>query len=137
MRASPSQNACVFRQGRGKDVAASGAWRGTSLHLSPVLPMTVEHFRQDHGGAGEDEGIVLEIVGEGSAERDDGLVGPGHGGGGDKNLFDIIGVVGAGGGGFLLFYTHDRARLRSAMADSGMAEVPFMFDFSGSTVIVQ
>jgi D-glycero-alpha-D-manno-heptose-7-phosphate kinase len=46
-------------------------------------------------------------------------------------------LVGAGGGGFLLFYTHDRARLRSAMADSGMAEVPFRFDFSGSTVIVQ
>jgi D-glycero-alpha-D-manno-heptose-7-phosphate kinase len=43
-------------------------------------------------------------------------------------------LVGAGGGGFLLFYTKDRGRLRQAMADIGMAEMEFRFDFEGSVV---
>ncbi len=40
-------------------------------------------------------------------------------------------LVGAGGGGFLLFYAEDKARLRSAMADSGLHEVRFGFDYMG------
>jgi D-glycero-alpha-D-manno-heptose-7-phosphate kinase len=46
-------------------------------------------------------------------------------------------LVGAGGGGFLLFYAEDRARLRSAMADQGLTEVRFGFDHEGSKVLVQ
>lgn len=46
-------------------------------------------------------------------------------------------MVGAGGGGFLMFYTHDRTRLRAAMAEEGLAEVPFRFDYDGSTTIVR
>ncbi|HTZ36171.1 MAG TPA: kinase [Stellaceae bacterium] len=46
-------------------------------------------------------------------------------------------MVGAGGGGFLLFYTLDRTRLRRAMADEGLAEVPFRFDHDGSMTIVR
>jgi D-glycero-alpha-D-manno-heptose-7-phosphate kinase len=45
-------------------------------------------------------------------------------------------VVGAGGGGFLMFYASDRARLRSAMADAGLAEVRFRFDFEGTKVVL-
>jgi D-glycero-alpha-D-manno-heptose-7-phosphate kinase len=45
-------------------------------------------------------------------------------------------LVGAGGGGFLMFYTEDRSNLRAALVDSGMQEVPFRFDFSGTTSIV-
>ena len=44
-------------------------------------------------------------------------------------------LVGAGGGGFLMFYTHDRTRLRAAMAVEGLAEVPFRFDYDGSMTI--
>jgi D-glycero-alpha-D-manno-heptose-7-phosphate kinase len=44
-------------------------------------------------------------------------------------------MVGAGGGGFLMFYTLDRTRLRAAMAQEGLFEVPFRFDFDGSTTI--
>jgi D-glycero-alpha-D-manno-heptose-7-phosphate kinase len=44
-------------------------------------------------------------------------------------------MVGAGGGGFLLFYAVDRTLLRSAMAREGLAEVPFDFDHDGSMTI--
>ena len=46
-------------------------------------------------------------------------------------------LVGAGGGGFLLFYANDLARLRAAMAAEGLIEVRFGFDHDGSTVIVR
>ncbi len=45
-------------------------------------------------------------------------------------------VVGAGGGGFLLFYAQDRARLRKAMAKAGLDEVRFRFDFEGTKVLL-
>lgn len=46
-------------------------------------------------------------------------------------------MVGAGGGGFLMFYTRDRTQLRSAMSREGLVEVDFHFDFDGSTTIVR
>lgn len=46
-------------------------------------------------------------------------------------------LIGAGGGGFLLFYAHDRARLRAAMAREGLPEVRFAFDHEGSKVLIQ
>jgi D-glycero-alpha-D-manno-heptose-7-phosphate kinase len=44
-------------------------------------------------------------------------------------------LVGAGGGGFLLFYAHDRKRLRSAMRQAGLEEVRIRFDFEGTKVL--
>jgi D-glycero-alpha-D-manno-heptose-7-phosphate kinase len=46
-------------------------------------------------------------------------------------------LVGAGGGGFLLFYAPDRLRLRRAMTAEGLTEVRFAFDHDGSTVIAR
>ena len=46
-------------------------------------------------------------------------------------------LVGAGAGGFLLFYSESPQRLRQAMAAEGLTEVRFQFDFDGSTVIVR
>jgi D-glycero-alpha-D-manno-heptose-7-phosphate kinase len=46
-------------------------------------------------------------------------------------------LVGAGGGGFLLFYAEDQKALRGAMAAEGLTEVRFGFDFDGSSVIVR
>jgi D-glycero-alpha-D-manno-heptose-7-phosphate kinase len=46
-------------------------------------------------------------------------------------------LVGAGGGGFLLFYAADRNRLRHAMLSAGLAEVRFRFDFEGSKIVAQ
>ena len=43
-------------------------------------------------------------------------------------------LVGAGGGGFLLFYAEDRNRLRHAMSRAGLEEVRFRFDFEGTKV---
>ena len=46
-------------------------------------------------------------------------------------------LVGAGGGGFLLFYAEDKTRLRNAMVDSGLREVRMRFDFQGSILVTQ
>ena len=45
-------------------------------------------------------------------------------------------LVGAGGGGFLLFYAEDRKRLRQAMNHAGLDEVRFRFDFEGTKVLM-
>ena len=45
-------------------------------------------------------------------------------------------LVGAGGGGFLMFYTEDRSRLRKAMAHAGLEEVRFRFDFEGTKILM-
>jgi D-glycero-alpha-D-manno-heptose-7-phosphate kinase len=44
-------------------------------------------------------------------------------------------LVGAGGGGFLLFYAGDREKLRAAMAGAGLREVRFRFEFEGTRVV--
>lgn len=44
-------------------------------------------------------------------------------------------LVGAGGGGFLLFYAVERNRLRHAMAAADLEEVRFNFDFEGTKVL--
>lgn len=46
-------------------------------------------------------------------------------------------LIGAGGGGFLLFYAEDRIRLRRALRDVGLQEVRFRFDFEGTKVVIQ
>ncbi|MBI3555558.1 MAG: galactokinase [Deltaproteobacteria bacterium] len=40
-------------------------------------------------------------------------------------------LIGAGGGGFLMFYTKQHEALRAAMAKEGLDEVRFKFDFEG------
>jgi D-glycero-alpha-D-manno-heptose-7-phosphate kinase len=45
-------------------------------------------------------------------------------------------LVGAGGGGFLMFYASDRSRLRAAMTKAGVEEVRFSFDFEGTKVVL-
>ena len=44
-------------------------------------------------------------------------------------------LIGAGGGGFLMFYAEDTKTLRKAMAREGLQEVRFRFDFDGSKVV--
>jgi D-glycero-alpha-D-manno-heptose-7-phosphate kinase len=46
-------------------------------------------------------------------------------------------MIGAGGGGFLMFYTQDKPKLRQVMRAAGLSEVRFRFDFSGTQVIAQ
>jgi D-glycero-alpha-D-manno-heptose-7-phosphate kinase len=46
-------------------------------------------------------------------------------------------LLGAGGGGFFLFQTSDKPRLRRAMLASGLREVRFQFDFEGTKSLVQ
>ena len=46
-------------------------------------------------------------------------------------------LIGAGGGGFLMFYSEDKARLRHAMREAGLVEVRFHFDFEGTKIVIQ
>jgi len=44
-------------------------------------------------------------------------------------------LIGAGGGGFLMFYTEEKTRLRHVMRSAGLREVRLQFDFAGTTVV--
>jgi D-glycero-alpha-D-manno-heptose-7-phosphate kinase len=44
-------------------------------------------------------------------------------------------LVGAGGGGFLMFYAPEANRVRAAMAEAQLEEVRFRFDFDGTRVV--
>lgn len=46
-------------------------------------------------------------------------------------------LIGAGGGGFLMFYAADKARLRQVMREQNLTEVRFRFDFEGTKVVIQ
>jgi D-glycero-alpha-D-manno-heptose-7-phosphate kinase len=46
-------------------------------------------------------------------------------------------LIGAGGGGFLMFYTEDKTRLRLAMNAVNLREVRFRFDFEGTKIVSQ
>jgi D-glycero-alpha-D-manno-heptose-7-phosphate kinase len=46
-------------------------------------------------------------------------------------------LMGAGGGGFLMFYCENgKDKLRKAMAEEGLAEVKFGFERNGSKIII-
>lgn len=45
-------------------------------------------------------------------------------------------LVGAGGGGFLMFLAEDPARLRTAMRQAGLEEVRYRFDFEGARIVL-
>jgi D-glycero-alpha-D-manno-heptose-7-phosphate kinase len=56
---------------------------------------------------------------------------------GDIDRYYEIGMAnGAVGGGFLMFYAADKARLRHAMREAGLREVRFRFDFEGTKILV-
>ena len=46
-------------------------------------------------------------------------------------------LIGAGGGGFLMFYTEDKTRLRHVMQGAGIREVRMRFDFEGTTLVTR
>jgi D-glycero-alpha-D-manno-heptose-7-phosphate kinase len=46
-------------------------------------------------------------------------------------------LIGAGGGGFLMFYAADKTKLRHALTREGLREVRFRFDFEGTKVVIQ
>ena len=45
-------------------------------------------------------------------------------------------LIGAGGGGFLMFYAQDKARLRHSLRQEGLKEVRFHFDFQGTKIVI-
>lgn len=45
-------------------------------------------------------------------------------------------LIGAGGGGFLMFYAEDKVKLRQAMREAGLKEVRFRFDFEGTKLLI-
>ena len=45
-------------------------------------------------------------------------------------------LIGAGGGGFLMFYAEEKAKLRHTMTKAGLQEVRFRFDFEGTKLLI-
>jgi D-glycero-alpha-D-manno-heptose-7-phosphate kinase len=45
-------------------------------------------------------------------------------------------LIGAGGGGFLMFYAEEKTKLRHAMTRAGLQEVRFRFDFEGTKLVI-
>jgi D-glycero-alpha-D-manno-heptose-7-phosphate kinase len=45
-------------------------------------------------------------------------------------------LIGAGGGGFLMFYAEDKVKLRHYMTQAGLQEVRFRFDFEGTKLVI-
>ena len=45
-------------------------------------------------------------------------------------------LIGAGGGGFLMFYAEETTKLRHTMREAGLKEVRFRFDFEGTKGII-
>jgi D-glycero-alpha-D-manno-heptose-7-phosphate kinase len=46
-------------------------------------------------------------------------------------------LIGAGGGGFLMFYAAEKTRLRHVLTSAGLREVRFRFDFEGTKGVIQ
>jgi len=46
-------------------------------------------------------------------------------------------LIGAGGGGFLMFYAENKMNLCKVMREAGLQEVRFRFDFEGTRLLVQ
>ena len=44
-------------------------------------------------------------------------------------------LIGAGGGGFLMFYANDRIKLRHVMTEAGLTEVRFRFEMQGARIV--
>ena len=45
-------------------------------------------------------------------------------------------LVGAGGGGFLMFYANDKEKLRKKMFQNRLEEIRFNFDFQGTQILL-
>lgn len=45
-------------------------------------------------------------------------------------------LIGAGGGGFLMFYAEEKTKLRHTMTKAGLQEVRFCFDFEGTKLVI-
>jgi len=45
-------------------------------------------------------------------------------------------LIGAGGGGFLMFYAEEKTKLRHVMTEAGLQEVRFRFDFEGTKLVI-
>jgi D-glycero-alpha-D-manno-heptose-7-phosphate kinase len=46
-------------------------------------------------------------------------------------------LIGAGGGGFLMFLCQEGSRVRHVLTEEGLDEVRFRFDFEGTKVVFQ
>ena len=46
-------------------------------------------------------------------------------------------LIGAGGGGYMMFLCEERARVRLVLTEAGLEELRFRFDFEGTKVVIQ
>ena len=108
-----------------------------NLHF--VKDLGLQSQRALEGGDLREFARLMDVHWQRKKQRSGGMSNPkinewydlalGHGALGGK-------LIGAGGGGFLMFYAEDKAKLRHAMRQAGLTEVRFRFDFEGTKLII-
>jgi D-glycero-alpha-D-manno-heptose-7-phosphate kinase len=109
-----------------------------NLHF--IKDLAISTKRALEGGDVPEFGRLMNVHWEHKKRRSDGMSNPridewyrcalANGATGGK-------LIGAGGGGFLMFYAEDKARLRHALREQGLKEVRFRFEFEGTRIISQ
>lgn len=118
-----------------KSVAGDADMR-RNLDETKLLGLRIKEVLE--GGSAEDFGLLMNEHWQRKRKRSVGMsnqtidelyeLGMNNGAVGGK-------LVGAGAGGFLMFYATDVGRLRTAFRDRGLEEVVFRFDHDGSTIL--
>ncbi|HEU0120192.1 MAG TPA: galactokinase [Bryobacteraceae bacterium] len=113
---------------------------GMAQNLHFIKELGMESKRAFEAGDPRRFGEIMHVHWEHKKKRSSGMSNPridewyeagrAHGAIGGK-------LIGAGGGGFLMFYTEDKTRLRHAMKRLGLSEVRIRFDFEGSAVVAR
>ena len=122
-----------------QDDKSKGADKGMTENLHFVKDLGRQSQRALEGGDLDEFGRLMDIHWQRKKERSGGMSNPRI-----NEWYDLamangaLGgkLIGAGGGGFLMFYATDKAKLRHAMRETGIKEVRFRFDFEGTKIVI-
>ncbi len=122
-----------------QDDKSKGADKGMTENLHFVKDLGRQSQRALEGGDLDEFGRLMDIHWQRKKERSGGMSNPRI-----NEWYDLamangaLGgkLIGAGGGGFLMFYANDKAKLRHAMRATGIKEVRFRFDFEGTKIVI-
>ncbi len=122
-----------------QDDKSKAADKGMVENLHFVKDLGVQSQAALEGGSLEEFARLMDVHWQRKKERSGGMSNPQI-----NEWYDLamangaLGgkLIGAGGGGFLMFYAADKARLRHAMRGAGLKEVRFRFDFEGTRTVI-
>jgi D-glycero-alpha-D-manno-heptose-7-phosphate kinase len=122
-----------------QDDKSKGADQEMTENLHFVKDLGRQSQRALEGGNLEEFARLMDIHWQRKKERSGGMSNPQINAWYDLAMANgALGgkLIGAGGGGFLMFYAPDKARLRHAMRAQALQEVRFRFDFEGTKIVI-